>query len=190
MPGAVVVVPIKGFGTAKARLDGALDADARATLARQMAATVIAAAAPLPVLVVTDDDEVAAFAAGLGAEVLRQVGTGLNAAVSEGVAEVAARGQRRAVVAHADLPLAAGLASLADIDADDVVLVPDRHGDGTNVLVVPTTAGFTFRYGPGSFAAHRVEAERLGLAVRVVRDDDLGWDVDTPEDLDGLTRRR
>ena len=60
----VVLVPIKAFGAAKARLDGALPDDERAELARTLAATVLAAATPLPVLVVCDDDEVAAFASG------------------------------------------------------------------------------------------------------------------------------
>jgi 2-phospho-L-lactate guanylyltransferase len=63
------------------------------------------------------------------------------------------------------------------------VLVPDRHQDGTNVLVVPTRSGFEFRYGPGSFAAHQTEAARLGLQVVVVHDEALAWDVDTAQDL-------
>ena len=64
--------------------------------------------------------------------------------------------------------------------------MPDRREDGTNVLVVPAACGFEFAYGPGSFARHVAEAERLGLAVRAVRDSRLGWDVDLPEDLEGL----
>lgn len=179
-----VLVPIKGFDAAKARLEGALGADERARLARDMAATVLAAASPLPVLVVTDDDEVERFAAEHGADVLRQHGAGLNAAVTEGVARLAASGVERVVIAHADLPRATKLADLAT--GDGVVLVPDRHGDGTNVLVVPAGAPFTFHYGPGSFAAHRDEAERLGHTVRVVHDDDLAWDVDTADDLAGF----
>lgn len=191
-----VLVPIKGFATAKARLDGALDAGGRAALARELAATVLAAAAPLPVLVVCDDDEVAEFAQHHGAEVLRQREPGLNAAVAEGVAHLAASGVTRAVIAHADLPRATKLSPLAD--GSGVVLVPDRDEDGTNVLVVPTGAGFRFAYGSGSFLAHRGEAERIGLTVNVVHDDDLALDVDTAEDLaavaewdtEGVTGRR
>jgi 2-phospho-L-lactate guanylyltransferase (CobY/MobA/RfbA family) len=85
------------------------------------------------------------------------------------------------VVAHADLPLATDLAWLADVDG--VTLVPDRHGDGTNVASVPTGRGFTFAYGPASCSLHEAEAHRLGLAVQVVPDERLGWDVDRPEDL-------
>ena len=178
-----MLVPIKGFGSAKMRLEGTLDAAARARLARELAATVLTAAAPLPVLVVTDDDDVEAFAIALGAHVLRQQQPGLNAAVTEGVTRLREQGIDRVVVAHADLPRAANLAALATGEADSVVLVPDRHEDGTNVIVVPTDAGFRFAYGPGSFAAHRAEARRLQLRVRLVHDDDLAWDVDTVEDL-------
>lgn len=180
---AVVVVPIKGFGGAKARLGSVLDGAERAALARSLATTVLAAAAPLPVLVVTDDDEVTRFATDRGASVLRQVEPGLNAAVTEAVAHLAAAGTGRAVIAHADLPRATTLSGLTEA-GDGVVIVPDRHDDGTNVLSVPTGAGFTFAYGAASFAAHVAEAERLGLPVAVVRDPDLAWDVDTPDDLD------
>lgn len=182
---AAVLVPIKAFGTAKGRLAPVLDAAARAELARRMALQVLDAAAPLPVLVVTDDDEVASVAAEHGASVLRDRGTGLDAAVHAGVAQLGATGFDEVVVCHADLPFAAGLAALTG-EPDACTIVPDRRGDGTNVLVVPARAGFRFAYGPGSFARHVAEAERLGLAVRAVHDARLGWDVDVPDDLEGL----
>ena len=68
-------------------------------------------------------------------------------------------------------------------DFDGVTLVPDRHDDGTNVASVPTGTGFRFAYGPGSFARHQAEADRLGLPLRVEREPRLGWDVDLPDDL-------
>jgi len=54
------------------------------------------------------------------------------------------------------------------------------------VLAVPTGVAFRFAYGPGSFRRHVAEARRLGLGVRVVRDPDLAFDVDVPEDLAAL----
>jgi 2-phospho-L-lactate guanylyltransferase len=177
----VVLVPVKAFGEAKARLAPALDADERAALARSMATTVLAAANGLPVAVVCDDEEVAAWATEHGARVLWRPGLGLNGAVTDGVAALAAEGVARVVVAHGDLPHADDLRAVAD--GDGVLLVPDRHEDGTNVLALPASCGFAFAYGQGSFARHRAEAERLGLPVRVVRSKRLGWDVDTPADL-------
>ena len=179
---AAVLVPVKAFAKAKGRLAEVLDAAGRADLARAMAEAVLRAASPLPVSVVCDDEEVRAWAAGLGVPTIWTPDLGLNGAVEAAIAQVAAAGIDRAVVAHADLPLALDLTWVAE--GPGVTLVPDRHGDGTNVIGLPTSVGFRFAYGAASCARHREEAERLGLAVRVVPDVRLGWDVDTPADLE------
>jgi len=178
---AAVLLPVKAFDQAKLRLAPALDEASRAALARQMATTVVHAAHPLPVAVVCDDDAVATWAAEVGASVIWRPGRGLNAAVADGVEQLAADGFDRVIVAHADLPHALDLAWVADFDG--VTLVPDRHDDGTNVLSVATDAGFRFAYGAASFARHVAEAGRLGLPLRVERSARLGWDVDLPADL-------
>jgi 2-phospho-L-lactate/phosphoenolpyruvate guanylyltransferase len=176
-----VVVPVKAFTQAKVRLASALAPDERAALARHMAEIVLLAADPLPVTVVCDDDEVREWAERSGAEVVWCPGRGLNGAVSDGVAALRAAGVGTAIVAHADLPLATRLDWLADFPG--VTLVPDRRFDGTNVVAVPTAAGFRFSYGPGSFGRHRTEAARVDLPARIVQDPHLGWDVDLPADL-------
>lgn len=184
---AHVVVPVKAFHAAKGRLASALDPAARAALARSMAELVVGAAAPLPVTVVCDDPLVAEWARDLGVSVAWTPGLGLDGAVEAGVSTVEEAGATRVVVAHADLPLArdlAGLAQPGEREPTSITLVPDRHGDGTNVVVLPAGAGFRFAYGPGSFARHRAEGARLGIAVHVVHDPHLGWDVDLPADLD------
>jgi 2-phospho-L-lactate guanylyltransferase len=177
----VVLVPVKAFGAAKARLAPTLDPAGRDALARVMATRVLAAAAPLPVAVVCDDPEVARWAAAHGALVLPEPGRGLNGAVEAGVERLGGAGASEVLVVHADLPFAHEVVQLTGFDG--VTLVPDRRDDGTNVVGVPTKAGFRFHYGPGSFARHRAEARRLGLACRVVRDPELTWDVDVPGDI-------
>ena len=179
-----VLIPVKAFGAAKGRLAEVLDAEARADLARSMAAIVVAAAAPLPVTVVCDDDDVDAWARSVGADVVRVDGPGLNRAVEAGMDALAADGVAMVVVAHADLPHATRLDHCAGFDG--ITLVPDRHHDGTPVAAVPTGTGFRFAYGSDSFAAHVAEAERLGLAWRSLLDPDLAWDVDGPDDLAAL----
>ena len=176
-----MLVPVKAFAEAKLRLAPALTEIERAALARRMASRVVAAASPLPVAVVCDDVDVRIWADSVGARVVWRPGRGLNRAVQDGVAALAADGFERVVIAHGDLPLATTLAWVAD--GDGVTLVPDRHDDGTNVACVPAAAGFRFAYGSGSFARHRSEADRLDLTLRVVRDPALGWDVDVPGDL-------
>lgn len=176
-----LLVPVKAFGDAKLRLAPVLDLKERRELARELAAGVLGAGGDLGVFVVCDDHEVAAFAEGLGATVLWTPGLGLSGAVAAGVAHLGSAGVDLAVVAHADLVHPEGLGRLGE--EGRATLVPDRRRNGTNVLAVPTRAGFSFSYGPGSFARHLAEAARLGLEVVVVEDDLLAVDVDLPEDL-------
>jgi 2-phospho-L-lactate guanylyltransferase len=48
-------------------------------------------------------------------------------------------------------------------------------------------SSFSLAYGPGSFRRHAAAGHAAGLAVRVVRDPALGFDVDLPADLAALT---
>lgn len=178
-----VLVPVKAFGDAKRRLDPAVSPAERAVLARQMAHRVLAAASPLPVAVVCDSLEVANWARSLGALIIWEPGRGLNGAVEAGVSRLASMGAREVTVAHADLPLATSLTTFPVFEG--VTLVPDRHGDGTNVIRLPVGCGFRFSYGPGSFDRHRRQCAALGLPCLVLEDPRLGFDVDSPADLAG-----
>jgi len=177
-----VLVPVKAFAMAKRRLGSALGDAERRALMRSMAEHVLAAAAPLAVAVVCDDNEVADWARRHGALVVWEPGRGLNGAVEAGVERLGSMGVEHVTVAHGDLPMAAGLGDLEPFD-EGVTLVPDRLGNGTNVLRVPAQSGFRFSYGPGSFARHLGECERLGLAPRVLDVPGLAFDVDLPADL-------
>ena len=179
-----VLVPVKSFTRAKARLAPTLTPAERADLARSMAESVLHAAGGLDVWVVCDDDDVAAWARDLGAGVAWHPGTGLDGAVSAACADRFAEGSSRVAVVHGDLPLLESMAWL-DQEGAAVVLVPDRHGTGTNVISTPTPA-FRFAYGPNSFARHVAEVERLGLELSVVRDRAMGWDIDVPSDLSAI----
>ncbi len=137
---AAVLVPIKAFADAKVRLSTALSGPDRDALARRLAARVLAAAAPLPVYVVCDDDDVAAFARPTAPRCC-----GRRASGSTGPCRTASPDSPRpasgdVVVAHADLPRVHGLAELAE-GTEDVVLAPDRKDDGTNVLALPAGSG-------------------------------------------------
>ena len=153
----------------------------RADLSRAMADRVLGASSPLPVAVVCDDNDVAEWARQRGALVIWEPGRGLNGAVEAGVHHLSTLGVAHVTVAHADLPRASDLTEVGDVAG--ITLVPDRYGNGTNVLALPADAGFQFSYGPGSFARHRAEAQRLGVSVRILDRPDLAWDVDEPDDV-------
>lgn len=185
-PDAGVVVPLRSFSVGKARLAARLDQQARSALAREMADRVVDAADGLPVVVVSSDPDVVAWARGRDLACIDDPGT-LDGAADAGRAWVRDRGLSRAVVVHGDLPLAKSFDPVAgDGAAAVVVAVPCHRGDGTPVLSVPVDLDFRFAYGPGSFERHSAEAARSGAALRVVRDKSLSFDVDVPDDLDLL----
>lgn len=184
---SAVLVPIKRFSEAKGRLAPALSPAERAKLARHMASRVIRSAGALPVAVVCDDREVAAFARELGALVVWEPGRGLNGAVQEGIRRLGQAGVELAVVAAGDLPLADDLGWVTRFAG--MTIVPDRQHEGTNVISVPTDGRFQMSYGPGSFARHLDQARMLGLPVRVVNAPRLAWDVDLPSDLSAYRGR-
>ena len=176
-----ILVPVKSFRDAKHRLIGALDDEARAQLARDLAHIVLHAGGEVPVHVACDDSEVADWAVSEGAMVLWTPGLGLSGAVGAGFRYLGAQGFDFVIVAHADLPFARGLDSFGSNDA--VVIAPDHRLDGTNVISVPTSHDFVFRYGPRSYLNHRMEAERHHLSCTTVFDWRLASDIDLPRDL-------
>lgn len=202
--GVTVLIPIKAFHAAKQRLSPDLDPSQRSDLARWMAAEVIAAAAPLPVVVVCDDPQVREWAERQGASICWTPGLGLNGALEHAAAQATDGGAHRLLLAHADLPFARDFGQLlGDVDEDEVVICPDRHRDGTNVMSVPTApfrrpahpasdtaqrTRYGFAYGPGSFRSHAVRFATVGLRVTEVTADHLSWDVDRAADLDPPSR--
>ena len=188
----VVLIPVKSFGEAKRRLSPSLSEEARSVLAQRFANTVVDAAHGLPVAVVCDDEGVARWAQSRSLSVLREEGSGLNAAVHLAVHELQSMGVERAVIVHSDLPLARDLRWLAE--SSGIVLVPDHRLDGTNAMSLPLRPDvlerFEFSYGVGSFRKHLDQALALGVALgistTVSHDPDLNHDVDLPEDLDEI----
>jgi 2-phospho-L-lactate/phosphoenolpyruvate guanylyltransferase len=178
-----VVIPIRAFALGKARLADELELAERADLGRRLADRVVSAAASYDTVVVSSDIAVRAWGAARGLTVIDDPGS-LDAAAAAGCAALRARGSVRGVIAHADLPRARTFTGVArDASRPIVALVPCHRDDGTPVLSVPLHVDFRFAYGPDSFRRHLAIAHELGLGVRVVRDADLAFDVDTPDDL-------
>jgi 2-phospho-L-lactate guanylyltransferase len=178
MTSDAIVVPLKRFDIAKTRLrrDGATGID---DVARELARGVVQSCSPRHVVVLSESDEVSAFAADLGAEVVRSDATSLNDAVQRAYAQLAPRFSRL-IIAHGDLRFPSGLGKFT---ADrGVTIVTDRHGRGTNVLALATGLDFHFAYGTDSALRHTEESARLGLEVSIIKDSPWCFDVDEPQD--------
>lgn len=124
------------------------------------------------VLVVTDDPRVVPAPA----EVVRDPGHGLGAAVAAGLALV----DEHALVVNADLP-AATPDALWRLAAAGLALVEAADGT-TNALSFPDPSLFAPLYGPGS--ADRFRAHALFATVSIP---ELERDVDSDADLERFT---
>jgi 2-phospho-L-lactate guanylyltransferase len=69
-----------------------------------------------------------------------------------------------------------------------VLIVPDRHGTGTNALLISPPDAFTPGFGPGSRERHEQRAAAAGVSSETVTVSSLALDVDTPEDLETVER--
>jgi 2-phospho-L-lactate guanylyltransferase len=69
-----------------------------------------------------------------------------------------------------------------------VAIVPDRHGEGTNALVLTPPTAIRPAFGEGSCARHVAAAREAGVPFAVEELASLALDLDTPADLVALTR--
>ncbi len=186
----VAVIPVRGLEGAKSRLGGVLDAEERRDLVSALLRRVVAAAAETPglseVVVVSPDPEALELAAEAGARPLLQSGMGLNEALEAARADVLAGGPAAVLVLPADLPTieASSVAAIVERAGPppSVVLVPDRHGRGTNALLLAPAGIIDFAFGGDSRAEHAARARAAGARYDEV-DAGLGLDLDTADDL-------
>jgi 2-phospho-L-lactate guanylyltransferase len=188
----VAVIPVGTLAGAKSRLGAVLDAEERLELtlrlARQTIQAAVATQGITETLVVTPDDAVRRLAEELGARPLRQREGGLNRGIDAGRSEAIAAGATAVLILPIDLPevstdaIGAVLATLDRPHRPLVTIVPDRHGRGTNALLLAPPDAIDTCFGGDSRAAHAAAAEAAG-AEYVELGGPLRLDVDTPDDL-------
>jgi 2-phospho-L-lactate guanylyltransferase len=115
---------------------------------------------------------------------------GHNAAAELGVKEALRLGAQRALLVPGDCP-ALDPGEIDELLARrgserSMIIVPDRHGTGTNALLITPPDVLAPSFGPGSCLRHVELAEAAGIAHEVVEVPSLALDIDTPEDLDAL----
>src|SRR5262245_3109913 len=171
--GLWVLIPVRGMAEGKSRLSGLLDPPARARLNRRLLERTLRTVGEWcgdldRCVVISACRETLAAAGSLGAAALDEgpQARGLNTAAALGRDYAATRGAARVLVLACDLPCLNGeaLAMMAAAAASEhyVVIAPDRHGTGTNALLVSARAPFDFQFGEASCAKHRAAAAGRG----------------------------
>jgi 2-phospho-L-lactate guanylyltransferase len=183
------IIPVKRFGRAKQRLAKALSPAARKELCRAMLGDVLEAVDQSSrierILVVTKEWDL---------PVVEVPWTGVpdvrrsthSAAVSRGVEGAIDEGAECVAVLPGDCPLldpAELDAALGRARPGRVAIVPDRHGSGTNALLLSPPDAIEPAFGPGSRERHEKLARAFGHEVAVEHLYSLSLDLDTYEDL-------
>lgn len=187
------LVPIKSFSGAKKRLAEAIDIQTRRLLVRAMAEDVIAELKKLTsltgILIATRSDEVRVFAREQGVECWEDPPQAdLSAALDAAALHLASSFKADTLmILPCDVPLVDSR-RLADALSrhQGLTLASDKHGEGTNLLIASPPHLIDFCYDGHGFRVHRERGLALGADVRVIEDERIQLDVDTPEDLDRL----
>src|ERR1700733_14023570 len=193
----LAILPIKSFSQAKQRLRSELSEADRRALVDSMLSDVLVALRRVPelerIIVVSGDRVAQRIAQGYGATVAEDDERGHNAAVGEGIRTALEDGIERALLVPGDCPLLdpKELEELLSHPAGErsALIVPDRHGTGTNALLLPPPAVLAPSFGPDSRRRHLADAAMAGVPAEVVEVPCLALDVDTPDDLDALQQR-
>ena len=193
---AFAVLPVKRFGAAKQRLGERVVLPARAALAEAMVADVLEAATVCAAIertvVVTAEPRARHLAHAAGADVVTDTPeAGQSPAAAAGIAHALGRGCERALLLPGDTPLVTArdleeLLARPAVAEPGVAVVSDRHGTGTNGLVLSPPDALAPSFGPESLARHLAAGRAASGACTVERVPALEHDVDTPEDLGAL----
>lgn len=188
------LVPIRGLESAKSRLGANLDAEERVELVTAMLRRTLVATRDARriegTVVVTMDPEAAGLAKHHRAIGLVELAPGLNEAIDAARSVAVARDATAVLVLPADIPAVSAdhvdvLIAAAGAESAPgglVALVPDRHGLGTNALLLSPPSVIAPAFGEGSRLIHEAAARRAG-ARYVELGGPLSLDIDTEADL-------
>jgi 2-phospho-L-lactate guanylyltransferase len=186
------IVPVKPLRRGKSRLSGMLTEDERTVLNQDLLEHTLKILTGLKeleqVLVVSRDPHALTIARNHGAKTVLEDGQPhLNTALARATVMAQVHSIRGILVLPADLPLLTPDDVLALIDRAAkppvVVIAPDRHGKGTNALLMVPAGQIEYDFGEGSFQRHCERAKNSGARLEIVELPSLGLDLDLPEDL-------
>jgi 2-phospho-L-lactate guanylyltransferase len=193
---ATAVLPVKRFAEAKQRLAAGIDDERREALVAAMLEDVLEAIGKARsierTIVVSDEPDAVARAGRVGAEVVPDPGDGGHpGAALAGIARAEQLGAECVALLPGDCPLLDPRELdrlLTGVPVEYVAIVPDRHGTGTNALVLAPPGAILPAFGAGSCARHLAAAREAGIPYAVEETTSLALDLDTPADIVALTR--
>jgi len=190
------IIPVKRLDDANQRLADVLTCEERRAVAQALLSDTVAKLRRSryldDLLVVTSDPDVIRHLDWVGVRVLKRAqDNGHSEAAMAGVAVAMENGAERVAMLPADCPLLdpAELDARLGLTPRAALIVPDRHGTGTNALVLCPPDAFKPAFGPDSCARHVSRARAAGISFALESVPSLGIDLDTPDDMIELRDR-
>ena len=200
---ATAILPIKRFAQAKMRLVETVGPPARATILKAMLTDVITAIGATPsverLIVVTGEGRAEKVALQVAQRVRSPIEVmqdphdpGHSEAATLGIVRAKALRAQCVALLPGDCPLLDAVEldeALARLAPNTVAVIPDRHGTGTNGLLMHPPDAIGPAFGPGSCERHLDRAGRGGWTAVLEELPSLALDLDTPEDLEAIRAR-
>jgi 2-phospho-L-lactate guanylyltransferase len=193
---ATAVLPVKRFAAAKRRLGAGIEEGRRRELVAAMLVDVLEGVGTARMIertiVVSGEPAAREIAAAAGVDVVDDPDdSGHPEAALIGIAAARADAAGCVVLVPGDCPLLdpRDLDKLLTAVPDPyVAVVPDRHGTGTNALLLRPPDAIRPAFGEGSCERHLEAARLAGIPHGVEELESLALDLDTPADIIALTR--
>jgi len=189
------IIPVKPLRRGKSRLSSILSGLEREVLNRYLLQSLLESLNGIVnidhKIVISYDPTALAFARKFGANtVLENRHTNINRALRRATMAAKAYGATKILILPADLPL------ISQMDIEEVlsfqkgnsqmIIAPDRKMNGTNALFINPIGAIKYDFGDWSFRKHVEQAERKGISVKIIRNDNISFDLDVPEDWELL----
>lgn len=189
------IVPVKPLNKGKSRLSEVLPEARRILLNNALYQHTLHVVKQVEqindILVISQDAKVLQYANEMGMRAMIEEGAlDLNAALQQAIQYAKGYLVDSALILPADLPL------LTAYDVEYVInitpeppylgIVPDRHRQGTNALIMNPLDLINFSYGSGSYHKHVDQALINDANLVIIENQNISIDLDLPEDLQYL----
>jgi len=190
-PFITAFIPVKSLALGKSRLSSALDLEHRMQLTRESLRRVVHVLQNThgiaEIVLISVDESVSEWAEQWRVTFLREEKRGLNEALRQ-----ARRHYLHApaiLILHSDLVAVSvndieAMIAAMEVDVPSVVIAPDRHGVGTNAMLLKPADVIEFEFGLNSAQRHIALAEAQGIRPILFRSESISLDLDSPDDLE------
>ncbi len=184
-------IPVKSLLLVKSRLSSTLNLEERIQLTHESLRHIVHALQSVEriqeIVIISRDPQVAEWATWWRVQSLAEEHVGLNPALRD------ARAMYGKTPAILVLPSDLAAVSTTDIEGmidavahteRGVVIAPDRHGLGTNALLLKPPDIIDFDFGTHSASRHTAAARAVGVEPAIYSSASVSLDLDSPDDYD------